>query len=323
MRDDPARPGAPLRPFAFAPNVEYDAASAHGWDTLNETAFLEALFARLRDLDPARFDRLRFVIFSPGRRRAIPAAATGDPSNKVLLYISDESGDVPTELADRFRAVFKIHQQREPAEANLFPLNLGYVRDVPAAPPTPVLERPVDIFFSGNLSAVRLPLYRAVAPGLRAVPPALLRAVLRTPLRRALPMDFSGTDGRVTRCIRFTSGFKQGMRPADYGAMLGQAKIVLCPRGFLWAETFRHVEAMRAGAIVISEPLPDTHLYRGAPIVIVANWRDGLATARRLAADPAALVDLQARHLAWYDAVLSEDATARAIWRALDTLPPA
>jgi len=32
--------------------------------------------------------------------------------------------------------------------------------------------------------------------------------------------------------IKFTSGFKAGLSPQQYGSMLADSKIVLCPKGF-------------------------------------------------------------------------------------------
>jgi hypothetical protein len=75
-------------------------------------------------------------------------------------------------------------------------------------------------------------------------------------------------------------------------------------------ETFRHIEAMRAGAVVISQPLPDTHFYRGSPIVSVENWKEGIHRAKQLLNDPLALADLQEATINWWETVCSEAATA-------------
>jgi hypothetical protein len=68
---------------------------------------------------------------------------------------------------------------------------------------------------------------------------------------------------------------------------------------------------MRAGAVVVSGPLPDTHFYRGSPIVTVRSWMEGIARTKRLLSDPHELADLQAQTVAWWESVCSEDATAR------------
>src|SRR5215472_152161 len=110
--------------------------------------------------------------------------------------------------------------------------------------------------------------------------------------------------------IRFTHGFKHGLSPECYGRMLNDSKIVLCPRGLSSSETFRHMEALRAGAIVISERLPDTHFYHGSPIVSVRDWRAGLEMARQIIADPKLLARLHLETMKWWNRVCSEEATA-------------
>ncbi len=82
-------------------------------------------------------------------------------------------------------------------------------------------------------------------------------------MRRELSDWIPAVRGEIT----LTDGFARGLSPETYGRKLALSKTVLCPRGFSSTDTFRHVEALRAGAVVISEPLPDLHLYRGSPII--------------------------------------------------------
>ena len=131
-------------------------------------------------------------------------------------------------------------------------------------------------------------------------------------------MDFSAWLPGFNCEITFTSGFARGLTPAAYGEKLAHSKIVLCPRGFASTETFRHIEAMRAGAVVISEPLPDLPMYRDSPIITVDDWHQGLMTVTALLKNPAELRDRHKRSVAWYEAVLSETATAAAAARAIE-----
>ena len=120
--------------------------------------------------------------------------------------------------------------------------------------------------------------------------------------------------------INFTSGFKAGLSPDQYGSMLTDSKVVLCPKGFDSTETFRHMEAIRAGAVVISEPLPDTHFYRNSPIRCVSNWREGVDPAKHLCTNPEALRDAQRRTIQWWRDVCSERAAAKFVHETLGTL---
>lgn len=316
------------RPLGPAANVFLDAASAHAWEALNEHVFLSRVLVELRTELGEAFDALNFFVFSPAHAGVRPASADLPMPGKVLIYLSDESSSVPHALAAEYLAIFKAYLPHDLPGTNIFALNLGYVGDPPALDATPILDRPIDMFFSGNLNGNRLPLLAAFDPVLRRLPATgrLGRLLLRSPAKRLIRRDFSTQAPGFRSYIRFTDGFMAGLDAAAYAAMLTQSKIVLCPRGFSSTETFRHVEAMRAGAIVASEPLPDTHLYRGAPLIEVRDWRPGLAQVRAVAGDPARLADLSARSRAWYDSVFSERATARFMAVALTqglSFPPA
>lgn len=300
----PRVPGLPA-------NVTYDAASAYPWGDLNETAFVTAVFTSLADTMGDAFARFEFVVLSSHDPHVMPASAAGPAGNKVLVFISDETGTPPTHLSDHYRAIFKAYLTHEPVGTNIFPFSLGTVRTVPALPVKPVDSRSIGIFFSGNLNANRFPLYWRLHPVLRLLPEPAARLAQRVARRigwPALRMDF--TDPARQRHIRFTPAFKGGLGPVEYGHLLADSKIVLCPRGFTSAETFRHMEAMRAGAIVVSEPLPATRFYAGSPIVTATGWEDGLREAERLLGQPGLLREMQAKTIEWWQSVGSEPAVA-------------
>jgi hypothetical protein len=62
------------------------------------------------------------------------------------------------------------------------------------------------------------------------------------------------------------------MSGEEYSQKLHDAKIVVCPAGNVSMETFRHYEAMRSGAIVVSPKLPDVKIYKDAAICQVDEW---------------------------------------------------
>lgn len=294
---------------ALGENVVYDEASAYAWSDLNETEFLERVVAELRAAMGDAFGEHTFFILSSHDPDVRPASI-GDPAQrKVLIFVSDESASVPDVLAPHYKAVFKSYLPRELPGTNIFPFSLGYVRGVPAPPPEPILERSISVFFSGSLGPARRPLYRALHPVYRRLPAAALDRALSDRKRLLVPEDLSHT--MPDSVLRFTRGFRQGHSAEEYGALLADARIALCPHGARNPETFRHIEAMRAGAVVVSEPLPDTHFYRGAPFVTVEDWPSGMRAVRELLASPARLQELQDATLAWWDSVCSERATAR------------
>ena len=291
----------------------YDPASTHQWSDLNETAFLERVMAALRTAMGDSFATYTFFILS-GRTGDVWPQSASDPSpRKVLIFISDESSSIPTALQPHYVAIFKGYLPRELPGSNVFPFNIGYVRDVPTYPLKPIEERAIDVFFSGNLSLSRLPLYRALHRVYKRLPPVVARGAFSVSRRGygrwLLADDLSMALPRSV--VRFTPGFQRGLPRAEYGKSLADSRIVLCPRGASSPETFRHIEAMRAGAVLVSEPLPETHFYRGAPVVTVDNWEAGIAKVRELLEDRPALREIQRATIDWWREVCSEAATAK------------
>jgi hypothetical protein len=244
---------------------------------------------------------------------------------KILLFMSDELSSIPSHLSGYYFAVFKSYLPKELPGSNILPFHLGYVKGVPSYEPKPAEHRKYDIFFSGNLNANRTPLFRAVHPLFRQVPEIVPDRALAFFVRKILLGRFQMDLGIKIpgSYINFTSGFKAGLSPEQYGKMLAESKVVLCPKGFDSPETFRHMEAIRAGAVVISEQLPDTHFYRNSPIRCVDNWRQGVALAKQLCADPKALREAQLATIAWWRNVCSEEASAAYVKNQLQQLSTA
>jgi hypothetical protein len=294
-------------------NVFYDSASAHKWSDLNETVFLERVISGLRTSMGDAFLKYSFFILSAKSGDVWPESASNSSPYKVLIFVSDESSSIPTALQPHYFAIFKGYLPSEMPGSNIFPFNVGYVRDVPTYPLKPVEDRAINVFFSGNLSASRFPLYRALHPVYRRLPRITVRGALslsrRGYGRRLMPDDLSRALPRSV--VRFTRGFQRGLSRAEYGKSLADSRIVLCPRGASSPETFRHLEAMRAGAVLVSERLPATHFYRGAPIVTVDNWEAGIDTVRQLLEDETTLRELQRATIRWWRDVCSEAATGK------------
>ncbi len=218
--------------------------AVYGYDDLQEKGFLERiLFCLERELG-GRVGEYEFVLHSCVDDAAPPdALPSAGPRKRVLLYISDEMSRVPRQLCDKFFAIFKCYLPSDRGlPGNLLPLPLGCTAGFTDRPMRLPAERPINVFFSGNLNANRQPLYRELT-WLRRLP-CRARWTLRLMHRAGwLPQDCS----RVfpASYIRFTDGFQRGMSGEDYCRALYDAKIALCPSGFASRESFRHYEALR------------------------------------------------------------------------------
>ena len=150
------------------------------------------------------------------------------------------------------------------------------------------------------------------------MPPAVagwLIALLRRRLPTSIRWDLS--DASRGEVVLFSDRFRGGLAPEEYARHLADSTLVLCPAGFQQPETFRHYEALRAGAVIVSEPLPDTILYRDAPFLAVTDWAQGLLEARRLADDLDRVSDMQGASRRHFERVLSPQATAERMARTM------
>ena len=126
---------------------------------------------------------------------------------------------------------------------------------------------------------------------------------------------------RLRSEIRLTARFQESAdaAPEVYSRGLMDARICLAPRGTS-AETFRILEGLRCGCVVVCESLPRRWFYTGAPLVRLRRWRDLPRRLAPLLDDPAALADHHRRSLAWWQARCSEAAIGRYMASCLNGL---
>lgn len=284
------------------------------YEELQECESLDKLFHELQQVFGSEFEQYEFVLYSSNgsTNPAVPIKLTGD-RKKVLIYISDEEMLVPYDLCKNFVAIFKSLLPNDyDKERNIFPFPLAPNRGTEELPIIPINERPVNLFFSGNLNKNRYPLYKELTllKYLPDAPPPLEKQVARV-FSKIIKLYFKTnlSSAFPDSCIKFTGGYLQG-NVKTFSRMLNDSKIAICPSGFTSHETCRHFEAMRAGCVVISQPLPEHYFYRGAPMIILDSWKDLKKTVESLLSDPDRLHELHEKTLDWWKNVCSERATA-------------
>ena len=283
-------------------NVDYQS-SLYTFDQLCEKTYLAGIIDQLRRLLGGVFEEFQFIVYSGGGSADVDLSA-GDPAKTVVVYVSDKSASVPYELCAKVRVVFKCYLPRERVVPNLYSLPLGCVASTPAFAPVPLNQRRQNVFFSGNLNGSRVPLLKVLGTpiGLPGMVPRRILSLWKPSMtfNAFIPPSY----------ICFTKGFRSGLSGYEYGQHLVNSKIVLCPRGFRSAETFRHFEAMRAGAIIVSEELPPLDCYAGSPIITVGDWWGLRGLIANLLSRPECLMKLHNEALAWWNDVCSEAAVA-------------
>lgn len=303
-------------------NIYFDAASDYAWDSLNENMFLISFFESLMLLMGSSYFKYTYFVLSSHNPRVIPKSADILIDNKILFFISDESSSIPFDLQSKYFAIFKCYMPNEIPNSNIFPFNLGYVNNVILYPNTDINKRNINVFFSGNLNYNRILLYRELHYIFNKLPINFSKIILKTfiklHLKRLLKQNFDTVI--IDSYLRFTCGFKKGLTVSEYSKMLSNSKIVLCPKGFSSPETFRHMEAIRAGAVIISEALPDTYFYRNSPFIIISDWNEGLNIANKLIMNNKLLKQLQNQSILWWDNICNEESTAKYVRDQINNL---
>lgn len=289
-------------------NVFFESEWVAPFDDLHERDYIRDLLRALQKVMGTEFDAHQFIYYSSDgcRRPALPIVLT-DPRPAVLIWGGDQSAVRPAYIPTVFKAVFKTHLDGDRAEDGYHHLPLGCTARVPERPSVPMSERSVDVFFSGNLNEGRLGLFCATH-GLPAWTRPAIGRIHRSRFRSALLRWTPSVPSSWH--VRFTAGFAQGLTGAAYADALQNSKLALCPPGFHRNETFRHYEAMRAGSIPVSLPLPDNRAYRGAPILTVSNWSHLRDAIRSELSDPDGLAQRQRAVLDWWSTMCSPTAVA-------------
>lgn len=233
------------------------------------------------------------------------------PRRKLVLCVGDESARTNYPFLDKVDMVFRMYLP-ENQRGKIVHVPVGPSKHF--APPTelvPFAERPRNVFFSGNLHQGRAGLYQALT-GMPPLPFAVLHR-----LRRILGEQFDRMF--PDSVIRFSTGFHNGIPPAEYARYLADSKLVLCPSGIESPESMRHFEAASLGCVVITTAMPDVEVYRSAPFVTLGSWRELKPAIAKLLADPAHLISLHARTLDWWHSNASAEAATRHMLHQLAT----
>lgn len=302
-------------------NVLYDNSSTYTFDILNESLFLEETFTMLSQLMKNEFEDYLFFILSSHDPSVIPSSITyKTKKKKILIFISEESGVTPQHLCQYYFAIFKSYIKTDKIlEKNIFNFSIGCVNDVPELPIKPLNSRKYLVFFSGSLNDSRMHFYAAFIPWLNSkkrtfsgsfINHQKILVLLKSNFSKKFPSSY----------IRFTNGFKKGLKPETYGKLIADSKIVLCPKGSKSAESFRHNEAMRAGCVVVSEKLPKNHFYENSPIIQIDNWAEGLQKTSELLNNEVELIKISHATQMWWREKCSPKAITKYIYSSIQKI---
>lgn len=287
--------------------------TGYKYEQLLERDYLEAVYRCLCAELGCGMDDYEFLLWSAMGDGQYPTSTQSGIRNKrVLIHISDETSSVPLHLTGRFTAIFKCFLPREYPRESIYALPLGYTSGFPGGQVLPTLQRRFNVCFVGCLQENRFGLLTVLSQLARSSQDHIASDGTRTAEDRSAPgailRDLSNAFPQSF--IQFTSGFAKGLDRTAYGTILRDSKIALCPAGWKSSETFRHFEAMRAGCILVSDVLPNTRIYRNAPIIQIRDWRSLDKIVSGLLSDTKRMAELQQMSLEWWTNVCSEKAVA-------------
>jgi hypothetical protein len=110
--------------------------------------------------------------------------------------------------------------------------------------------------------------------------------------------------------LHTTSDMKESIsNQLNYADILARSKISLVPRGTCY-DTYRFFESLKAGCVVICEPLPDLWFYEGHPGITIKDWRDLPKLLARLLSDPELLERKSQEGVKFYNERCAENVVA-------------
>jgi hypothetical protein len=283
--------------------VFIDSASEYNLDEVNERNYLISLFKLLSEILADDFSSFHFCLLFSRFVGTVPESRAANKPKKVLFWFAEESGELPYHICNDYLIVFKSYIKSE--QQNIYSNPLGYVNEFENNNQESSIQKDINLFFAGNLNHNRRKLYELFF--FKKFP--YLKFLRLFPF--SIPGLFFSRLGISNLSIRrrkyvvlFFDGFKKGLNYRAYRNLLSRSHYVLCPRGFISTETFRHEEALSNNCIVISESMPDVTLYANNPFLlyqsfdelalILKNIKDGIYDRRELSENH---FDFYIRHL--------------------------
>jgi hypothetical protein len=197
--------------------------------------------------------------------------------------------------------------QHAPLPRRLFTIPLGTYNQL-ELPMLSVERRPTDLFFAGSVEHRESSRWRSPKQLARH---EMLAAVERLGRRRPeLRIDIRLTEGFAASASASAPAYSRGLM---------DAKICLAPRGTS-LETFRVFEGLRYGCVVVTERLPRSWFYDGAPILQLKRWSELDRVISLLLDDQAALARWHVQALDWWRERCSEAAVGRYVAECLNAL---
>jgi hypothetical protein len=180
---------------------------------------------------------------------------------------------------------------------------LGYHSQV-EVPYIPIKDRTLDMFFAGE---VRHPVAKTEYKYWTSTSKFEVRGQLKRELDKLKDqwrIDFGA--------IASTDSKRNAQAFGTYSEKMMNTRICLAPRGTL-PDTFRHFEGMRAGCLIVSNPVPvEPYLY-GAPMLLIDHWCELAGILKKYGRNYDFMQEMGDKAMAWWNTRLTPEIIGRYI----------
>lgn len=277
------------------------------FENLYEKAYLTNIIEQIKDCNPLFFKEMDVLIYSSNRSNPPLDSLDINTRKTILIYLSDDWHlDKEFGLCDQFVAVFKCYTPRN--YKNVFGFPLGYTIGFEGVEALSFSQKDISVFFTGQLNERRKDFVRqATQPLIAKLPKRVSNRFL--PLRNVLDLSQEIENSK----IEFnTQGWGKGLSKPEYIDHLRRTKIALCLGGYHVEETFRHYEALKMGAVVVSKKI-ENPVLKDAPFVYVEDWFGIFSRLKELLKNQDYLEEMSDKSLKFWEEKLSEKAIAKFI----------
>ena len=268
--------------------------------------FTYNVISHLKKLLP-KFDDYLFILFNHNGT-TLPISRNFWHCKKILFWEAGENKQQQFgKVKSDYLCIFTHYASSRP---NVYSIPLGYFTSEVSGETIEMPERLFDISFTGCLNRNRARLASLLSgKKVQWIADGLEKRKKKTlvTLNRIIKWEHNND------YFYFTEDFNVGLNKERYSLVLRNSRIVLCPRGWVNAETFRMYEAMKFGCVVITEKLPERDFYRNVPVFQIENWKEGLEVARYMAKHPERLVELGSSSQRFYEEHYQPRAVAKNI----------
>ena len=238
--------------------------------------------------------------FTPGRHLSrLEAVLTFEYARDSLMH------RVSRRRMQRFRAPVQA-VGREP---KIIHIPLGY-HSQELLPFVPMRERRLDAFFSGDFQVTT-----ATWDYRRYTSTSKIEA--RRQLWQSLEKLASEPEWKIERAEVSAERAAKVPAYASYSERMQQSRVCLAPRGSM-AETYRMHEGLRAGCLVMCNPLPPLPFLAGAPVLVVEDWSELRAILHEYGRDWDRLEQIGHAGQQWWDEHCSERVVGKQVADSLN-----